>query len=173
VPVQATKVDIPATARAKFAQRQALHAESARKIAATVREMEIAGTGMRVKVPVEEVPPGTTQAFAARKGDGKGSTHKAEPAKKPERKGRKTDTPAERNAFVNSKEKSGEWVRDGMKSGKQTWRTKDRSRYYQKTIEKWEVEVYDSGGRHIGVIKPSDGKFHPELKVEGRTIKVK
>jgi hypothetical protein len=43
--------------------------------------MEIAGTGMRVKVPVEEVPPGTTQAFAARKGDGKGSTNKAPKAK--------------------------------------------------------------------------------------------
>jgi hypothetical protein len=45
------------------------------------REMEIAGTGLKVKVPVEEVPPGTTQAFAARKGDGKGSTNKAPKAK--------------------------------------------------------------------------------------------
>jgi hypothetical protein len=52
--LQATKVDISIPARAKFAQRQALRAGSARKIAATVREIEVAGTGLKVKVPVNE-----------------------------------------------------------------------------------------------------------------------
>jgi hypothetical protein len=45
------------------------------------REMEIAGTGIRVKVPVQEMPSSTAREFAARKGDGKGSTNKAPKAK--------------------------------------------------------------------------------------------
>lgn len=40
-------------------------------------------------------------------------------------------------------------------------------------MEKWEIEVYDKQGKHIGVIKPNDGSFHPELAVKGRKIDVK
>ena len=40
----------------------------------------------------------------------------------------------------------------------------------QKSREKWEIEVYDRHENHIGVIKPSDGKFHPELAVKGRKM---
>ena len=31
----------------------------------------------------------------------------------------------------------------------------------------------DKHGKHIGVIKPNDGSFHPELAVKGREINVK
>ncbi|MDR1375679.1 MAG: hypothetical protein LBJ45_02610 [Holosporaceae bacterium] len=63
--MQATKVNISATARTKFSQKQQLQAESTRKIAATVREVELAGTGVKVRVPVKE-SLAQTEAFAMR-----------------------------------------------------------------------------------------------------------
>jgi hypothetical protein len=56
----ATKVNVSQTARAKFSQRQILRTESSQKILAIAAERiplveaELAGTGLRVKVPVEE-----------------------------------------------------------------------------------------------------------------------
>ena len=105
----------------------------------------------------------------AGKGDGKGSTHKAGPAKQPERKERKTDTPEEQNAHWDKLKNSGEWEQKKGYS-KSTLKNKKDGRLIQKSREKWEIEVYNEQEKHIGVIKPSDGKFHPELEVEGRTI---
>ena len=67
--------------------------------------------------------------------------------------------------------KSGEWEHYNGPYSQPTLRNKKNGNLAHKSIEKWEIEVYDKNERHIGVIKPSDGKFHPELKVPGRKIK--
>jgi hypothetical protein len=89
-------------------------------------------------------------------------------------KERKFDTAEIRNDFIDSKVASGEFIKHHkMLNGKPTWRNVDSTRYYHKSIEKWEIEVYNKHGNYIGVIKPSDGTFHPEMAVKGRTIDVK
>ena len=64
----------------------------------------------------------------------------------------------------------------GLRSGKPTWASSSckpkEVKYYQKSKEGWEIEVYNYKGKHIGVLK-SDGKFHPEMAVEGRSINVR
>jgi hypothetical protein len=142
--------------------------KAAKPVAA--REVEIAGTGMRVKVPVQEMPSSTAREFAARKGDGKGSTNKVGPAKKTKRKERKIDTPEGQNAHWDNLKNSGEWKNETGYS-KSTLKNKKDGRLIQKSREKWEIEVYNEQKEHIGVIKPGDGKFYPELKVKGRKIK--
>jgi hypothetical protein len=123
------------------------------------REMEIAGTGMRVKVPVEEPLVQTEVRFARAK-----SVPKAKAIRE-----RKIDSPQMRNTYWDSLKKSGEWEYvPGY--GKPTLRNIKTKQLIQKTIEKWEIEAYNEQGEHIGVIKPSDGKLRPELKVEGRRI---
>ena len=110
-------------------------------------------------------------SFESRRSEGKSrieTSGKAESFDK-----RKVDTPEMRNSFVKSKESSGEWVRHQVIDDRQTWHNKDKTQYYQKTIEKSEIEVYDKQGRHIGVIKPSDGELRTDLKVEGRSIDIK
>lgn len=63
-----------------------------------------------------------------------------------------------------------------MRSGKPTWISSSSKpkevKYYQKSKEGWEIEVYNNKGNHIGVLK-SDGKSHPEMAVEGRSIDVR
>jgi hypothetical protein len=69
-------------------------------------------------------------------------------------------------------EKSGEWIKvHEQKGGKPTWQSKDKSQFYQKTMEKNEIEVYNRQGEHIGVIKPSDGALRHELAKLGRKMK--
>jgi hypothetical protein len=94
------------------------------------------------------------------------------PSKKPEGDNeRKIDTPKMRNDFVKEKEKSGEWIKlHEPKGGKSTWRNKDSTQYFQKTMEKNEIEVYNKHGKHIGVIKPNDGALRRELAKLGRKI---
>lgn len=85
-------------------------------------------------------------------------------------KQRIVDTAEGRNECWRQMKKSGEWE---SVSGynKSTLRNKDTGDLAQKSIEKWEIEVYNKREDHIGVIKPSDGKFHPELKVPGRVMR--
>jgi hypothetical protein len=166
-----------------------VEAAQALEIASTAAEGS-AAAATKALLPVlqlsKEICDDGTALFAKRDGksaekphnisqsSGTGPSGGTDPSKKPEGgKERKIDTPEMRNDFVREKEKSGEWIRDGIRSGKQTWRKGDKSQYYQTTKEKWEIEVYDGGGEHSGVIKPSDGKLRPELKVKGRRINVK
>jgi hypothetical protein len=105
---------------------------------------------------------------------GTGPSGGTDPSKKPEGgRERKVDTPEMRNEFVREKEKSSEWIRHRVIDDKQTWRNGDKTQYFQKTIEKNEIEVYTKRGKHMGVIKPSDGQLRPELKVDGREINLK
>jgi hypothetical protein len=105
------------------------------------------------------------------RGDGKSRSSKASSAGKSEPKAeRKIDTPEMRNSFVKSKEKSGEWIRVGERNGRMTWRNADKSQFYQKTMEKNEIEVYGGHGKHIGVIKPSDGVLRRELAEPRRSM---
>jgi hypothetical protein len=90
------------------------------------------------------------------------------------KKERKVDTHEDRDAFIKSRVESGEFKKlHGIRSGKPTWKSNDGTKFYQKTKEGWEIEVYDSDGNHIGVVKPSDGTFHPEMAVRGRSIDVR
>jgi hypothetical protein len=87
---------------------------------------------------------------------------------------RKIDAPRIRNSFVKSKENLGEWTKLHKKvDDRPTWRNVDKTQYYQKTIEGSEIEVYDKHGKHMGVIKPSDGILRTDLKIEGRKINLK
>lgn len=86
-------------------------------------------------------------------------------------KQRIVDTVEGRNECWNRMKKSGEWEHYNGPYSQPTLRNKKNGNLAHKSIEKWEIEVYDKNERHIGVIKPSDGKFHPELKVPGRKIK--
>jgi hypothetical protein len=89
-------------------------------------------------------------------------------------KDRIQDTQQGRNDFVQSQVTSGKWSKlRGTKSGRQTWQNAERTQFYQKTKEKWEIEVYNKQGDHIGVIKPSEGILRRELAIPGRTINVK
>jgi len=86
-------------------------------------------------------------------------------------KQRIVDTVEGRNECWNRMKKSGEWEHYNGPYSQPTLRNKKNGNLAHKSIEKWEIEVYDKNERHIGVIKPSDGKFYPELKVPGRKIK--
>ena len=103
-----------------------------------------------------------------------GGSPNLEPEKDPEKE-RKLDNKSQLDDFVKLKVQAHEFIKThGTKSGKPTWKSgngKD-ARYYQKSNEGWELEVYDKNGKHIGVLK-SDGIFHPELMVRGRFIDVK
>jgi hypothetical protein len=69
---------------------------------------------------------------------------------------------------------SGEWIKLHKEvEGRPTWHNEDKTQYYQTTREKWEIEVYNKRGKHMGVIKPSDGILRTDLKVEGRKINLK
>jgi hypothetical protein len=122
-------------------------------------------------------PDDFTSLSFARKTDGKDHALKIGKARQVDRPApieRKIDTPEIRNSFVKSKESSGEWIRrKGQVDGRSTWRNIDKTQYYQKTVEKSEIEVYDKHGKHIGIIKPSDGILRTDLKVEGRKINLK
>jgi hypothetical protein len=84
---------------------------------------------------------------------------------------RKVDTPEIRNSFVKSKEQSGEWVRiHEKKGGRPTWQDSEKKYFFQKTVEKNEIEVYDKNGDHVGIIRPSDGMLRRELAAPGRSI---
>ena len=85
-------------------------------------------------------------------------------------KTRKIDTQADQNNFWKMMKSSSEWVHVTGKS-KPTLKNRNTGNFIQKSREKWEIEVYDKWGDHIGVIKPSDGSFHSELKVNGRKMK--
>jgi hypothetical protein len=88
--------------------------------------------------------------------------------------GRKFDTPQIRNDFVKSQMKSGNWVKLHKKmSGRPTWQNREKTQFYQKSKEGWEIETYNTQGDHIGVIKPSDGILRREFAVKGRNINVK
>jgi hypothetical protein len=123
------------------------------------------------------LPPDDFSSLSfARKADGRDHTPKvgkAGSADRPAPTERKIDTPGMRNLFVKSKESSGEWIRYKVIDNRQTWYNKAKTQYYQKTIEKSEIEVYNKHGKHIGVIKPSDGILRTDLKVEGRKINLK
>jgi hypothetical protein len=87
----------------------------------------------------------------------------------PERSERKVDTPEIRNAYWNKLKKSDKWERvSGY--GKPTLRNKKNGQFVQKSMEKWELEVFSKDGKHEGVIKPSEGKLRPEFKVKDRNI---
>jgi hypothetical protein len=122
-------------------------------------------------------PDDFTSLSFAKKSDGKDYTPnvgKAGSVDRPTPIERKIDTPEIRNSFVKAKESSGEWVRrKGLVDGRQTWHNEDKTQYYQTTREKWEIEVYNKQGKHMGVIKPSDGELRTDLKVEGRSINIK
>jgi hypothetical protein len=122
-------------------------------------------------------PDDLTSLSFARKADGKDhapKVGKTGPADRPAPIERKIDTPEIRNSFVKTKQMSGEWTKLHKEvDGRPTWRNADKTQYYQKTVEKSEIEVYDKHGEHIGVIKPSDGELRINLKVEGRKINLK
>ena len=66
---------------------------------------------------------------------------------------------------------SGNWKHYNGPYNQPTLREEKTGNMAQKSKEKWEIEVYDKHENHIGVIKPSDGSFHPELSVKGRKMK--
>jgi hypothetical protein len=108
----------------------------------------------------------------ARKADGRDhapNVSKAGPADRLIPVERKIDTPEMRNSFWNQLKQSGEWEHVSGYNNP-TLRHKETGRLIQKSIEKWEIEVYNSKKEHIGVIKPSDGILREDLAVEGRTI---
>ena len=82
---------------------------------------------------------------------------------------RVVDTAEARNRCWDQMKSSGEW-RHVTGRNKPTLEHTRSGRFAQKSIEKWEIEVFDRNENHIGVIKPSDGKFHPELAVRGRKM---
>ncbi len=65
---------------------------------------------------------------------------------------------------------SGEW---SVLKGKDipTLRNNSTGELIQKSHEKYDIEVYDSRGNHIGVIRPSEGFIRKEFAVKGRRIK--
>jgi len=83
------------------------------------------------------------------------------------------DTQIGRDLYIKTKVNIGEFRKYKTINGRSTWTNNDKTRFYQKTKEQWEIEVYNKHGKHIGVIKPNDGSFHPELAVKGREINVK
>jgi hypothetical protein len=145
-------------------------------VPADVGVAEGADAGIITTAATGILPPDDfTSLSFARKTDGGDSSSKIHFQGRPEAVNeRKVDTPEMRNSFVKSKESSGEWIkRKGLVDGRQTWHNEDKIQYYQKTIEKSEIEVYSKHGKHMGVIKPSDGELRTDLKVEGRSIDVK
>ena len=84
---------------------------------------------------------------------------------------RKVDTQADRDKCWNDMKKSRKWEHYNGPYTQPTLRNRKTGDYVQKSREKWEIEVYDKHENHIGVIKPSDGKFHPELAVKGRKMR--
>lgn len=84
-------------------------------------------------------------------------------------KGRIIDTAEDQQRWWNKMKDSGEWEVVSNLS-KPTLRNMKSGNLVQKSREKWEIEVYDKRGNHIGVIKPGDGTFHPELMVKERKI---
>jgi hypothetical protein len=65
---------------------------------------------------------------------------------------------------------SGEWEHRGGFS-KPTLRHRKTGDLVQKSIEKWDIEVYGKNELHKGVIRPSEGFVREELAVAGRRIK--
>ena len=65
---------------------------------------------------------------------------------------------------------SGEWKHVSGK-GKPTLENKKTGEFAQKSIEKWDIEVYNSNEYHIGVIRPSEGFIRKELAVKGRPMR--
>jgi hypothetical protein len=115
-------------------------------------------------------PDDFTSLSFARKADGRDSSSKVHSQGRPEIVSeRKVDTPEMRNSFWDQLKQSGEWEHVS-KYEKSTLRHKETGRLIQKSIEKWEIEVYNEKERHIGVIKPSDGILRKDLAVKGRTI---
>jgi hypothetical protein len=121
--------------------------------------MEIAGTGMRVKVPVEEVPPGTTQAFAARKGDGKGGAHKAKPVGKPIERPIANRTEVNVANFFKNMKKDKNWKFHREYKGKPSYINKvtKEIRYGDMTPNYSEIECFTKKGKHI-VLNPVTGE---------------
>jgi hypothetical protein len=87
------------------------------------------GAGIIATAAAGILPPDDfTSLSFARKTDGRDSSSKVHSQGRPEIVSeRKVDTPEMRNSFVKSKESSGEWIRDGMKSGRQTWHNGDKT----------------------------------------------
>jgi hypothetical protein len=146
----------------------------------------MAGVGIAEGIFVEGIGAGTvitaagglpsndfTSLSFARKADGKDPTSKVgktSPVDRPASIERKIDTPEIRNSFWDQLKQSGEWE-NVSKYDKPTLRHKETGRLIQKSIEKWEIEVFNKNEEHIGVIKPSDGILRKELAVKGRTMK--
>ena len=85
-------------------------------------------------------------------------------------KERKIDTQSDQLRFWDKLKESGEW-KSVKGYGKPTLYNAKNERFSQKSREKWEIEVFNKNEDHIGVFKPSDGKFHPELAVKGRKMR--
>ena len=83
---------------------------------------------------------------------------------------RKVDTQTDQLRCWEKLKESGEW-RPVKGYKKPTLQNTKTERFLQKSREKWEIGVFDKNESHIGVIKPSDGKFHPELAVKGRKMR--
>jgi hypothetical protein len=87
------------------------------------------------------------------------------------RNARRADTQEGRDNFVRDNVNRGAWQKlRGTRSGRPTWRNREGTEYYQKTNEGWEIEVYNSYGEHIGIIKPSDGVLRTSERVASRSI---
>ena len=100
---------------------------------------------------------------------GGGSVLPPDPEKDP-KKERKGDTKSDQENRWNAMKESGEWE---YKPGysKSTLRNKKTGDLAQKSIEKWEIEVFKKNGQHKGIIRPSEGVIRTEFAKPGRTIK--
>jgi hypothetical protein len=135
--------------------------------------VEGTGAGIITSAAGGILPPDDfTSLSFARKTDGRDHTPnvgKAGQADRPTPIERKIDTPEIRNSFWDQLKQSGEWEHvTGYDNP--TLRHKETGRLIQKSIEKWEIEVYNKKKEHIGVIKPSAGILREDLAVKGRTI---
>jgi hypothetical protein len=64
---------------------------------------------------------------------------------------------------------SGEWVYQPGYS-KPTLRNKTTDQMAQKSVEKWDIEIFNAREDHIGVIRPSEGFLRKEFAVKGRRM---
>ena len=134
-------------------------APKASKSSATVREAELVGTGLKVKVPVEEVPSSAVPALAkARKGDGKGGTGKASKAKQVEQPTTKR-IEVDVDNFFNNMKKDKNWRFHRKYKGKPTYKhgKTEEIRYGDRTPNFCEIECFTKNGEHI-VLDPVTGE---------------
>ena len=133
-------------------------APKASKSSATVRETELVGTGMKVKVPVEEVPSPAARALTkARKGDGKDGTNKAPKTEKP------VEKPAQKERIVRTRRDVNDYFDRLKKDPKWRFNKEDKTYVNKTTGEKrWgdylHNEIDCNKGDKAWVIDPVMGK---------------